>query len=328
MFNRRSLLSLALASPFMASAQSTPGRSAMRWVVPFPAGGAADVIARNWASSYSATSGQTIVVDNRGGASGLIGIQAIKSAPADGSVLGVLNVSFFTALPLMLSQAPYDPAKDLTPIARLVTSTVVCCVTAERAKENGWTNFRSLIEWSKKPGHQLSKGSAGNGSPGHLLIATVAKRTGANILHVPYRGGAPALNDLLSGQIDMVFDFMPALMPHINSGRLIPIAVGSRERSPLMPDVPGMGEFADLGLADVDLQSWNALTGPANMSPAVTSAIAQVVARSATPDLAARLKSSGLVLATTDGVESTRALIAKDAKFWKEMVQISGAKIE
>lgn len=328
MLSRRSFLPLMLALPAAAQAQTLPAGRPMRWVVPFPAGGAADAIARNWSGAYTAATGQAIVIDNRGGANGAIGMQAVKDGPPDGSVLGVLNVSLFTALPLMMAKFPYDPMRDLTPIARLVTSTVVCCVTPERAKKNGWTDFRSLIQWARQPGHQLTKGSAGNGSPAHLLIASVAKRSGAQIMHVPYRGGAPALTDLLGGQIDMVFDFMPALMPHIASGKLIALAVGSRERSPLMPDVPGMGEFADLGLGELDLQSWNALTGPAQMDPALVRAISEGVLRAATPELAARLKAAGLVLATTPSAQATRALLAADAARWKEMVQVSGATIE
>jgi tripartite-type tricarboxylate transporter receptor subunit TctC len=227
-----------------------------------------------------------------------------------------------------MPNAPYDPARDLTPIAKLVTSTVVCCVTAERAKQRGWNTFRDLINWGKKPGQQLTKGSAGNASPSHLLIATIAKRSGADILHVPYRGGAPAAVDLLGGQIDMVFDFMPALLSHIASGRLVALAVGSRDRSPILPDVPGLGEFPDLGVGDLDLQSWNMLAGPGGMKREITDSIADGVKRAATPELAARLKGAGLVLATSDGVDATRALIAADAPRWREMVQVSGAKIE
>ena len=253
MISRRRLLATALSAPIAAHAQVLSGNRPMRWVVPFPPGGQGDAIARAWADAYTSATRQAIVIDNRGGANGLLGIAAVKEAPADGTVLGVFNISFFTALPLMMAKAPYDPVRDLTPIARLVTSTVLCCVTAERAKQRGWNNFRALIEWAKRPGQKLSKGSAGNGGPAHLLIATIAKRSGADILHVPYRGGAPALADLLGGQIDMVFDFMPALLPQIASGRLVPLAVGSRERSPLLPDVPGLGEFADLGIGDLDL---------------------------------------------------------------------------
>jgi tripartite-type tricarboxylate transporter receptor subunit TctC len=300
----------------------------MRWVVPFPPGGQGDAIARAWGDSFSTANRQTVVIDNRGGANGLLGIQAVKSAPADGSVLGVFNVSFFTALPLMIANAPYDPAKDLTPIVRIVTSTVMCCVTAERAQQRGWKTFRDLIAWGKRPGQRLTKGSAGNGGPAHLLIATIARRTGADILHVPYKGGAPALADLLGGQIDMVFDFMPALLPQVASGRLVPLAVGSRERSPLLPDVPGLGEFADLGIGDLDLQSWNALTGPAGMEPAMVRAIGDGVRKAATTELAARLRASGLVISVSESLEATRAQIAADAPRWKEMVQASGAKIE
>ena len=252
----------------------------------------------------------------------------MHASKPDGSVLGVFAISLFTALPLMMERAPYDPSKDLTPIARLNTSTVVCCVTKEKAAQNGWTDFRKLIQWAKKSGNQLSNGSAGNGSPGHLLIATIARKTGANILHVPYRGGAPAASDLLGGQIDMSFDFMPALLPHIASGRLIPLAVGSKERSPVMPDVPGLGEFADLDVASLDLQSWNVLTGPAGMDPQLIAKIAADVVKSATPELRDKLKTAGLVLATTEGNAATKKLIEADVPRWKEMIEISGAKLD
>lgn len=329
---RRTLLAAAALLPALPRpgiAQILPGGRPMRWVVPFPPGGAADAIARIWADAVTTRTGQAVVIDNRGGANGLLGVQAVTQAPADGSVLGVLNVAFFTALPLMMARAPYDPARDLKPVTRLVTSTVVCCVTAERARQRGWTDFRALLTWAKRPGNQLTKGSASNGGPAHLLIATIAKRSGADILHVPYRGGAPALNDLLAGQIDMVFDFMPALMPHIAAGRLVPLAVGSRERSPLMPDVPGLGEFADLGIGDLDLQSWNALAGPGGMPDALAEQIVAGIRTAAgAPGLAERLATAGLVLPPIEGPAQTAARIAADAPRWREMVEVSGARIE
>jgi len=328
---RRPLLLGLLAAPAVtgrARAQLLPGGRPMRWVVPFPPGGAADAIGRIWADAFTARNAQPVVIENRGGANGVLGVEAVARAAPDGATLGVLNVSFFTALPLM-ARVSYDPARDLVPVAKLVTSTVLCCVTAERARERGWTSFRALMEWARRPGNQLTKGSASNGGPAHLLIATIAKRAGADILHVPYRGGAPALNDLLAGQIDMVFDFMPALMPQIAAGRLVPLAVGSAARSPLMPDVPGLGEFADLGLGGLDLQSWNILTAPAGLPPATAGAIAAAVRRGAEhPGLADRLATAGLVLATSASPAEVREEIARDAPRWREMVEVSGARIE
>jgi tripartite-type tricarboxylate transporter receptor subunit TctC len=329
---RRSLLAAAVLLPALPRpglAQILPGGRQMRWVVPFPPGGAADAIARIWADAVTSRTGQAVVVENRGGANGILGVQAVAQGAADGSVLGVLNVSFFAALPLMMARPPYDPARDLRPVTRLVTSTVLCCVTAERARQRGWTDFRALVQWAKLPGHQLTKGSASNGGPAHLLIATIARRSGADILHVPYRGGAPALNDLLSGQIDMVFDFMPALMPHVAAGRLVPLTVGSRERSPLMPEVPGLGEFADLGIGDLDLQSWNALAGPGGLPDDLARQIATGIGTAAgAPGLAGRLATAGLVLPPIDTPAETAARIAADAPRWREMVEVSGARIE
>lgn len=332
MFMRRGLLAAAAslpALPTLGVAQVLSGGRPMRWVVPFPPGGAADAIARIWAEAVITRTGQTVVVENRGGANGILGVQAVAQGAPDGTTLGILNISFFTALPLMMARAPYDPARDLKPIARLVTSTVLCCVTTERARQRGWTDFRALLNWAKRPGNQLTKGSASNGGPSHLLIATIAKRSGADILHVPYRGGAPALNDLLAGQIDMVFDFMPALMPHVQAGRLVPLAVGSRERSPLMPEVPGLGEFADLGIGDLDLQSWNALTGPAGLPEEAAQQIAAGIRIAAgASGLAERLATAGLVLPPIEGPAETAARIAADAPRWREMVEVSGARIE
>lgn len=333
MLLRRSLLAVAstgLPAPGRpVGAQILAGGRVMRWIVPFPPGGQADAIARTWADAFTTRTGQAVVVENRGGANGLLGTQAVVQASPDGATLGVLNVSFFTALPLMMARPPYHPARDLVPIARLVTSTVLCCVTADRARERGWTGFRDLIAWAKRPGNQITKGSAGNAGPAHLLIATIARRSGADILHVPYRGGAPALTDLLAGQIDMVFDFMPALMPHVVAGRLVPLAVGSKARSPLMPEVPGLGEFPDLNIGDLDLQSWNALAGPGGLSDEIARRIADgVLAAAGAPGLGERLATSGLILATTEGPAATAALIEADMLRWREMVEISGARIE
>ena len=175
------------------------------------------------------------------------------------------------------------------------------------------------------PGHQ---GSAGNGSTAHLLIVVIARRTRAEIIHVPYRGGAPPLNDPFSGRIDMVFDQMPALMPLVATGRLLPLAVGSMARMSLLLDVPGMGEFTDLGIGDLDLQSWNAVTGPGGMAPGLVQALHQGVLRAAAaPGLADRFGLLGLTISVSESPAAVRADIAREAGPWAEMVRLSDARM-
>lgn len=329
MMHRRHLLAAAAAlAPGMAQAAILPDGRPLRFIVPFPPGGQGDTVARLYGDALTAATGQVVVVENRPGGNGVLGVEAIMRAPPDGATVGLLNVAAITALPLMMARPSYT-LRDLTVVTRVATSTCVCVVTAERARQRGWTDFRALINWAKQPGQQLSKGSSGNGSIAHLLIALVARRTGADILHAPYRGGAPAATDLLAGNIDMVFDFMPALMPHIQSGRLVALAVGSNRRSPILPEVPGMGEFPDLNLGAVDMQSWNALCGPAGLAPAMVARLYDGFRQAAaSPVLAERLAASGLLVGVSETPTAVQDQLARETPMWREMVEISGAKID
>ncbi len=327
---RRYLLSIlpALAAPGVARGQLLASGRPLRLMVPFNPGGSADVLARLYAEAITSQTGQPVVVENRGAANGILAVEAVARSPNDGSTLGVLSVTFFAALPYMMDRPPYDPARDLAPVARIANSTVLCVVTPERARERGWTDFRSMIEWAKRPGNRVTTGSA-RATASHLISATIAQRSGADIQHVPYRGGAPAVSDFLSGTIDMIFDAMPQLMPHVAAGRAIPIAVGSRQRSPFFPDVPGMGEFTDLNLATIDQQSWSALVGPAGMSEATVAQLFEGIRKAGqAPGLEDRLKASGLVLSVSGSPAEVRALIEQDTPRWREMVTASGARLD
>jgi tripartite-type tricarboxylate transporter receptor subunit TctC len=321
MRRRRLLAATAMLSPTMLPARSRaavlPDGKSMRFVVPFPPGGQGDTVARLYGDALTAATGQAVIVENRGGANGVLGVETIMRSPPDGATIGLLSVAALTALPYMMARPSYT-VRDLTVVTRVATSTCVCVVTAERVRQRGWTDFRALINWAKQPGNQLSKGSSGNGSIAHLLIALVARRTGADILHAPYRGGAPAATDLLGGNIDMVFDFFPALMPHIQSGRLVALAVSSNARSPILPDVPGMSEFADLGLGAVDMQSWNALCGPAGLP-------ADVVVRLYD---GFKLRASGLLVGVSETPTAVQDQLAREMPMWREVVELSGAKID
>ena len=328
MLRRRLALSALplLAAPRLASAQ--PGRP-LRLIVPNPPGGQSDTIARLYGEAIQATSGQAVVVENRSGANGLLAMDVVAKAAPDGLTTGLFSIALFTALPAMMPRMPLDVDRDITPITSVVTSTVLCAVTEQRARERGWTDFRSMIDWAKRPGNGLTNGAASSGGASHLLVATIARRSGADITVVPYRGGAPALNDLLGGNIDMCFDFMPALMPHVAAGRLRAFAVGSRTRLPFLPDVPAMGDFPDLGIADLDLQSWNVLSGPPGLPPDLAARTVEMIRKANTfPGLEDRLRGHGLLLLPPTDPATVRARIAVERPRWREMVEISGARIE
>ncbi len=330
MMHRRTLLlasaATALASP--ALAQISTSRP-LRLIVPNPPGGQSDTIARLYGEAIQAQAGQAVVVENRSGANGLLAMDAVAKAAPDGLTTGLFSITLFTTLPAMMPRMPLDVDRDLLAITSVVTSTVLCCVTEQRARERGWTDFRSMIEWAKRPGNALTNGAASSGGASHLLVATIAKRSGADMTVVPYRGGAPALNDLLAGTVDMCFDFMPALLPHVASGRLRAMAVGSGQRVPFLPEVPGMAEFADLGIGDLDLQSWNILSGPAGLPPELAGRTVELIRRANEhPGLEDRLRANGLLRLPPTDPAATRARIMSERPRWNEMVQISGARIE
>ncbi|MBR0650809.1 tripartite tricarboxylate transporter substrate binding protein [Roseomonas terrae] len=315
-----------LAAPRVLRAQ---GSRPIRLIVPNPPGGQSDTIARLYGEAFQATAGQAVIVENRSGANGLIAMDAVSKAAPDGTTVGLFSIALFTTLPMMMARMPLDVDRDLTAVTSMVTSTVMCAVTEQRARERGWTDFRAMVEWAKRPGNGLTNGAASSGGASHLLVATIAKRSGADMTVVPYRGGAPALNDLLAGNIDMCFDFMPALMPHVQAGRLRALAVGARERLPFLPDVPGMGDFPDLGIADLDLQSWNIITGPPGMPPEVQARIVALVRGAAAhPGLEDKLRTHGLLTMPPLEPAAVRARIQAERPRWREMVEVSGARIE
>ncbi|MBU8545734.1 MULTISPECIES: Bug family tripartite tricarboxylate transporter substrate binding protein [Roseomonadaceae] len=329
MIARRTLL-VAAAVPLAAPALAQISTSRpLRLIVPNPPGGQSDTIARLYGEAIQATSGQAVVVENRSGANGLIAMDVVAKAAPDGLTTELFSITMFTSLPAMMARMPLDVDRDVTPITSVVTSTTLCCVRADRAQQRGWTDLGAMLEWAKRPGNELTNGAASSGGASHLLTATIARRSGAAITVVPYRGGAPALNDLLAGNIDMAFDFMPALLPHVAAGTLKAMAVGSKERVPFLPDVPGMGDFPAQGIADIDLQSWNILSGPGSLPPELAARTQDLLRRAAAhPGLEDRLRANGLLALPPLDAAGTRARILADRPRWQEMVQISGARIE
>ncbi len=269
------------------------------------------------------------MVDNRGGAGGNIGADAVAKSAPDGTTVGLPGGSILCANEFLYSKLPYKPRTDFTPICRTTWGTVLCVVNVDTARARGWSNFRDLILWSKAHPEQVTMGSSGIGTTSHFTIALVNARTGAQITHVPYRGGGPALTDLIAGTIDMMFDVMPALMPHVNAGRFLPLAVGSRERLPILPDIPAMKDFADLGLGDIDMVSWNAVTGPAGMPADVVATLHRALKGVAEdPAVQEKLAPLGYFTVADESPEALARFIEQERPRWEAIVKLSGARVE
>ena len=316
-----------LAAP--ALAQPIAGGRPVRLIVPFPPGGAVDIVGRLLAERLGPVLGQPVVVENRGGAGGNIGADALAKSPADGSTIGLIGATTLCAAPFLYHSLAFDPQRDLAPVSNVTTGPVLCVVNAETAAKRSWSSFAALIAWSKAHPERVTMGSSGTGTTSHLTIAAVNQATGARITHVPYRGGGPAISDLLAGTIDMMFDVMPALMPHVEAGRFRPLAVSSAERLPFLPEVPGMRDLAFLGLGDIDIQSWNAVMAPGGTPPDLLLHLNEAVRRVADDAaLVERLRPLGYQVLTSAAPDALADRIRAETPRWKRLVEISGARLD
>jgi tripartite-type tricarboxylate transporter receptor subunit TctC len=330
MIRRQVLLTLpALLAGGPGLAQPVADGRLVRVVVPFPPGGAMDLLGRLVAERLGPALGQGVVVENRGGAGGILGADAVAKGPRDGSVIGVIGGITLTAYPSLYAHLPFDPAQDLQPITQITTGALVCVVNAEAAARRGWTDFRTLIQWSRAHPAEVKMGSSGPGTSSHLCIEAINHMAGADILHVPYRGGGPAITDLLSGTIDMMFDVTPALMPHVQAGKFKALALSSRSRMDFAPDVPGMAEFSDLGLGDLDIVSWNALMVPGKTSRQIVDRLMAAIRQVASdPVFAARLRPLGYEVVLSDKPEAVTAQVERESPTWKRLVEMADVRLE
>lgn len=314
----------ALTAP--ALAQSLPLR---RIIVPFPAGGAVDMMGRLMAEELQATAGGRVVVENIGGQGAMLGIAQVVQGPTDGSVMGLAQVANLILGKYLFQRMPYDPERDLIPLTRIATGTVMCVVNARVAGERGWGTLADMIAWARANPGRLNMGSSGNGQTSHLMLGLLNQRTGANITHVPYRGGGPAIADLLAGHIDLMFDVMPALMPHVRAGTFRALAVASATRNPAAPDVPSVREFPALNMTDVDFQTWwGMVVKTGTPTPIVQALHGAVVAATRGRLFVERTAEGGIVPVTDTTPEVFRELIRREDPFWREVVRVSGATIE
>jgi tripartite-type tricarboxylate transporter receptor subunit TctC len=258
---RRFFLAVVAAlAPLVAAAQATTGKT-IHVVVPFPPGGPTDVLGRLLGQALGETFGQTVVVENKVGAAGSIGVDAVAKAPPDGTTVGIIPAGNIAVNPTLFASLPYK-ASDLAPVTMLATVDNVLVVNAESVPAKSVKELLDLA--AKKPG-TLTYASPGAGSQAHLAGALLELSTGVQLLHVPYRGIAPAVNDLVGGQVSMMFAPLQTALPFVRSGKLRALGVASQKRSPLLPELP---TIAEQGVAKFEAVSWYALMVPAG-TPAV-----------------------------------------------------------
>lgn len=322
MFRTRLLARCALAAcltPALpaAMAQTYPAKP-ITLVVPHSAGGTSDILARTVAAEAAKTLGQTIVIDNKGGANGTIAAKQVASSAPDGYTLLLATASTHGINPSLYSRISYDAVKDFTPVTLLATVPNVL-VVGPNVKAG---NVQELIAFIRSQGDKTNMGSAGAGTPGHLAGEMFKSEAKLQFTHVPYKGGSPAITDLIGGQIDFMFTTIPGVLPHVKAGSLRALAVTSPERSSAMPDVPTMAES---GLPGFQAVSWHGIVAPAGTPDAVVARLNQALTGAlAAPEVKQRLLEEGARASGVNTAEFGKFLQTEMAA-WAKAVKDSGA---
>jgi tripartite-type tricarboxylate transporter receptor subunit TctC len=311
------------AGPSQAADAPYP-QHVIRLVVPFPAGGPTDIVARPLAKEMSEILGRPIVVDNRGGAGGTIGADNVAKSAPDGYTLFLGTVGTQAINPTLYKKLPFNTRTDFTPIA-LIGSAPVAIVANPTA---GIDSIKSLVAKAlakdKAKAPPLTFGSAGNGSPGHLSGESFKMLTGAPITHVPYKGSGPAVQDLLGGQISLMFDPVQSVLPYIKSGKLKAIAIASKHRLNILPDVP---TAIELGFPKYEMTAWWGLLAPANLPKPIVEKLAAAVQKAMLSDSFKRLQNMGIEPLYMDPTAFGTFIAAESLK-WGKIVQDSGATLD
>ncbi|MDP2372127.1 tripartite tricarboxylate transporter substrate binding protein [Reyranella sp.] len=316
------LAALPLALPLSgARAQTTFPSKPLTLIVPFPAGGPADIFGRHLAKGMADNLGQPVVVENKSGAAGVTGIDVVAKAGSDPHVIGLMSASAGTIMPHLMARMPYDPTKDIAAVTLVVRVQEVLAVSPKV----GVSDLKALIVKAKAEPGKLTYGSAGAGGITHLAGELFKREAGVDILHVPYRGAAPAMQDLLAGTVNMVILDVPAVLPHIRSGAIKALAVTSDTRAPLLPDVPSMKEA---GFPKVNSDNWYALVAPGQSTlEARTRLHAAAIATLRSPEVIDAYAKVGGVVVGDSQAEVAAFLRAESAK-WAAVIQAANIKLE
>jgi tripartite-type tricarboxylate transporter receptor subunit TctC len=304
-----------LLSPALAAAQEFPAKP-IRLIVPFPAGGPNDIIARVVGQRMSELTRQPVVIDNRGGQAGVLGTDAIAKAAPDGYTIGIVSASALVISPSM-EKVAYDVAKDFAPVTLVVTVPEML-VVASNVPAN---NMAELVALAKAQPGKLNFASAGVGGLPHLAGELFKLTAKIDVVHVPYRGAAPAINDLLGQQVQMTFLDLPVILPHIKAGSLRPIALGAPARAPTAPDVP---TTAEVGMPDLLIENWYGMIAPGGTPPAIVARLNRIAtAAMSDPAVKDKLADQGLTV-VGDTPEHFRAFIRSETTKWAKVINDAG----
>ncbi|TNF58002.1 MAG: tripartite tricarboxylate transporter substrate binding protein [Burkholderiales bacterium] len=326
--SRRSLIALsaALALPVTTLAQGTWPSKPVRIVVPFAPGGTTDILARLLAPELSKALGQQFIVDNRGGAGGNIGADHVAKSAGDGYTLLMGTVGTHGINKSLYARLPYDPQKDFAPITLVAGVPNVMVMNTATAQRLGIDSVQAFIRYAKANPGKLNMASSGNGTSIHLAGELFKAKTGIFMTHIPYRGSAPAIRDLLAGTMDVMFDNLPSAMPHIQAGTLKAFAVTSAVRSQALPDLPTVAEAAKL--PDFEASSWFGLLAPAGTPADIVGRLHEETAKALkSAEISARLAALGAIPGGSTPADFSRQIAAEIAK-WAPVVQASGARVD
>ncbi len=316
---KRLLALAALSFAASASAQSWPTQP-IRWIVPYPAGGGADVVARTVASGLEKPLGQTIVVENRPGAATIIGATAVAQADPTGYMIGTADTGTLAFNPSLYAKLSYDPSK-FTYIGGIAKFPLLLAVNVN----SPFKTVDDVIQAAKKEPGKLSAASAGAGSPHHLALELFKQRTGVNMLHVPYKGAAPAIQDLLGGQVDVMFIDLAAGLPNVKAGKLRVLASATPERVAALPDAPTM---AEQGVPNFTAYAWQGLVAPAGLPDAVVKKLSTELETALnTPAIAQKMTDMG-VMPMPMSPQAFKTYAEQERATWADVIKKANIKLE
>lgn len=322
---RKSLASAIAAVAVLTGSASAQGQTwparPITFVVPFTPGGITDNTARVLAALLGSKLGQSVVVENKPGAGGSIGVDASSRLPADGYTMVYGTQGTHAANLALYNNIRYDPVKDFVPVHAMFETPLILVVNPSRS----FKTVPELIAYAKSNPDKLNFGSAGAGTGTHLTAELFQMAAGVKMTHVPYKGSAPALNDLLAGNVDVMFDYAAVVMPHIQAGKLKALAVTGKSRLSVLPDLPTMGE---LGLPRAESSAWSAVFMPAGTPPAIVKKLGDAVAEAIIdPQMLAVTQKFGSVPLTGMRDAKLGEFVKTEVVRWREVVERSGAKL-